>query len=437
MPITIDGRTYAEGLTHPGTFHADDVFATALLRIVAPNLPIRRDTPDTAARDTLVYDQGGGEFDHHGMDAKARPDGTAYSSFGLLWERLGKTLCHPDDARMLDDTFVRPIDDADNHGTPYVVAIMVNDILGEHDDLDEGFWCAVDFAHGILSRRIASVNEAREGAEEVEAEVTRQGDPEVLVLDEWRAGWQRVARSHSTLFCVFPSSRGGWSAQGVPADPTSGRTLVPYPKPWLAKRDAELAEASGVADATFCHRDAFLACAGSKEGAIELARRAIVLYRMDRHAESGSAGVPRRATVADIPALREARKLQLIDEGMAPDADIDGELDAYLAEGLSDGTLLEWVIEEDGEIVATAALALMPFPPTFTNPQGTRGYITNMYTVPSHRGRCIATRMLSLIIDEARRRGLRKLILHASVMGRPIYQRIGFIDGIDWMAMNL
>lgn len=281
MPITIDGRTYTEGLTHPGTFHVDDVFATALLRVMDPDIPIWRGTPDTATDTTLVYDQGGGEFDHHGIDAKARPDGTEYSSFGLLWQRLGNTLCHPDDARMLDDTFVRPIDDADNHGTPYIVAIMVDDILGEHDDLEEGFAHAVNFAHGILERRIASVNRARAESEEVEAEVERQGDPEVLVLEEWKAGWQRVAKSHSTLFCVFPSSRGGWSAQGVPADSTSGRTLVPYPKEWLAKRDEELIGASGVADATFCHRDAFLACAESREGAIELARRAIGLHRQD------------------------------------------------------------------------------------------------------------------------------------------------------------
>lgn len=437
MPVTIDARTYAEGLTHPGTFHVDDVFATALLRTIDPDFPVRRDAPDTATEGTLVYDQGGGEFDHHGMDAKSRPDGNLYSSFGLLWRRLGETLCHPDDARMLDETFVQPIDDADNHGTPHVVAIMIDDILGEHDDLDEGFGYAVDFAQGILARRIASVNKARAESEEVEAEVLQQGDPEVLVLDEWKAGWQRVAKAHSTLFCVFPSSRGGWSAQGVRADSVSGRTRVPYPKDWLAKRDAELVKASGVEDATFCHRDAFLACAESREGAVELARRTIGLYRESRHVASDGVAMPRRATVADVLALREARKLQLIDEGMAPDANIDRELDAYLAERLSDGTLVEWVFEEDGKIMAAAALALMPFPPTFANPQGTRGYVTNMYTAPSHRGRGIATHLLSMLIDEARQMGLKKLMLHASTMGEPIYQRGGFMDGTDWMEMSL
>lgn len=145
----------------------------------------------------------------------------------------------------------------------------------------------------------------------------------------------------------------------------------------------------------------------------------------------------RRATVEDIPALCEARKRQLVDEGMRPDAPIDDELRCYFEASLADGTLAEWVFEDEGEVVATAAIAFMPFPPAFNNPAGTRGYVTNMYTAPSHRGRGIASRMLPLLMDEARRRGVRKVLLHASAMGKPVYERQGFRVNDSWMELDL
>lgn len=145
----------------------------------------------------------------------------------------------------------------------------------------------------------------------------------------------------------------------------------------------------------------------------------------------------RRATAKDIPALCEMRKRQLVDEGLRPDTHIDDELRAYFETSLANDTLAEWVYEDEGVIVATAAMAFMPFPPTFSNPIGTRAYVTNMYTAPSHRGMGIATRMLPLLIDEAKQRGIRKVLLHASQMGRPLYERQGFKPNDSWMELDL
>lgn len=147
--------------------------------------------------------------------------------------------------------------------------------------------------------------------------------------------------------------------------------------------------------------------------------------------------VLRRATIEDIPALCEARKKQLVDEGMRSDTPIDDELRSYFEASLANDTLVEWVLEEEGEVVATAAIAFMPFPPAFNNPAGTRGYITNMYTSPSHRGKGIASSMLLLLMNEARQRGIRKVLLHASQMGRPVYERQGFKANDSWMELNL
>ena len=55
----------ANGFTHAGKFHADDVFATALLQIVRPDIRITRGFVVPDDFDGIVYDIGFGIFDHH------------------------------------------------------------------------------------------------------------------------------------------------------------------------------------------------------------------------------------------------------------------------------------------------------------------------------------------------------------------------------------
>ena len=55
----------ANGFTHAGKFHADDVFATALLQILRPDIKITRGFVVPDDFDGIVYDIGFGMFDHH------------------------------------------------------------------------------------------------------------------------------------------------------------------------------------------------------------------------------------------------------------------------------------------------------------------------------------------------------------------------------------
>ena len=145
----------------------------------------------------------------------------------------------------------------------------------------------------------------------------------------------------------------------------------------------------------------------------------------------------RIATEQDIPAMCRIRKQQLIDEGSFPDTEIDSELNRYFADRLADGSLVEWLAEEDGEIVATAAIVFMEFPPAFTNVKGIRGYVANMYTAPGHRRKGIATGMLDRLMDEAKKRSVHKIFLIASIYGKPVYKQFGFVEGNKWMELDL
>ncbi len=82
----------ANGFTHAGKFHADDVFATALLQIIRPDIRITRGFVVPDDFDGIVYDIGFGMFDHHQEPREYRANGIPYAAFGLLWRVLGPAL---------------------------------------------------------------------------------------------------------------------------------------------------------------------------------------------------------------------------------------------------------------------------------------------------------------------------------------------------------
>lgn len=145
----------------------------------------------------------------------------------------------------------------------------------------------------------------------------------------------------------------------------------------------------------------------------------------------------RLATIHEISTLADLRKQQLADEGISADKDIDVELHDFFMKKMKDGTLVEWVAEENNIIVATAAIVFYEFPPSYTNESGIKGYITNMYTAPAYRGRGIAASLFDKLRTEAKERKVQLLWLNASKMGRPVYQRLGFKDSYDWMELRL
>lgn len=65
--------------------------------------------------------------------------------------------------------------------------------------------------------------------------------------------------------------------------------------------------------------------------------------------------------------------------------------------------------------------------PTYHNPSGRKAYIMNMYTRPEYRRRGIAYHTLDLLVKEIRRRGITSISLEATDMGRPLYEKYGFL----------
>ncbi|MEK8131559.1 GNAT family N-acetyltransferase [Paenibacillus filicis] len=145
----------------------------------------------------------------------------------------------------------------------------------------------------------------------------------------------------------------------------------------------------------------------------------------------------RQASLNDIPLLMDLRKKQLVDEGIEPSLDIGIELEHFFRNKLSDGSLVQWLVEDHDEFIACGAMVCYEFPPTYTNKSGKKGYITNMYTKESYRGQGIATHLLTKLVDEAKHAGIAKLWLGASKLGRPVYKKFGFQETDEWMELHI
>jgi GNAT superfamily N-acetyltransferase len=102
------------------------------------------------------------------------------------------------------------------------------------------------------------------------------------------------------------------------------------------------------------------------------------------------------------------------------------------------GRLRGFVAEDpDGTVLGSGLLWLQPSQPR-PGPlgRGTMPYVLSMYTEPAARSRGIASAIVRAMVDWAVRAGYRRLFLHASRFGRPVYARLGFKEGNE-MRLDL
>ena len=161
----------ANGFTHAGKFHADDVFATALLQILRPDIKITRGFVVPDDFDGIVYDIGFGMFDHHQEPREYRANGVPYAAFGLLWRVLGPGLVGERQARLIDENFIQPLDLNDNTGEQNSLCDAIgffNPVWDSKEDQDACFFKAVAVAKQILEHQIESANAVNRADEKVQ-----------------------------------------------------------------------------------------------------------------------------------------------------------------------------------------------------------------------------------------------------------------------------
>lgn len=282
---------------HDGSFHADDVFAVAVLKILYPESSvIRTRDPDLLARANFRLDVGGkhdpltGDFDHHQNESVGvRDNGIPYASAGLVWQYYGEKITgNAKSVELIDDRLIQLIDANDNGFSleydnsdprPYSVSRVIESFNPVWDDkkpdFDRAFQAALDVASRILNNELRKVR-GREKARRLVENALRESEGAPFIVLEANVPWQDIIVDQSeALYVLYPSPTGDWRVRGVPVRKGSFELRKSLPREWAGKRDQEFVELTGVSDALFCHKERFLAVARSRDGAEQLVMKAL------------------------------------------------------------------------------------------------------------------------------------------------------------------
>lgn len=139
----------------------------------------------------------------------------------------------------------------------------------------------------------------------------------------------------------------------------------------------------------------------------------------------------KKATIDDLEILVKTRiEVLRAANGLDNSADmsmVKEQSYAYYKKALSDGTHIACLVF-DGEVFAGAGgVSFFQVMPTFHNPSGNKAYIMNMYTDPGYRRKGIAYKTLDFLVSEVKEKGVSAVSLEATDMGRPLYEKYGFI----------
>ena len=144
----------------------------------------------------------------------------------------------------------------------------------------------------------------------------------------------------------------------------------------------------------------------------------------------------RRLTEEDLAIFIEMRITQLREEGAKDDIDLRPALNDYYRRHLHDGTFVSWLALDGEKIVGTSGMSFVEKPPYFGCPSGKIGLISSMYTDPSYRRRGIAKKLLTKVMDDARKYGCGAIQITASDMGVKLYTACGFVHNGNFMQYN-
>lgn len=313
-------------ITHDGIFHADDVFAVAMLLTLEPLVVYRtRDMSIISEKSgnpgvTIVdvggqYDPSRGLYDHHLPDWNRTGErGNLLASAGLIWDDYAEVILTriydcPDDyvsevKSRVYRTIIRGVDAQDYGRVPKSIMTvsgiisLYNTRWDEDPKIQNGqFIAAVQEARKFLKRVIHHSISIESGKRLVENYVSSIEDDsaEILVLPQFIGAWQSTIinmesdKAKRLKYVVFKDRDAEqYSVQGVPlvdyADVNETgqpqrQVRVPFPEEWRGVSNSRFPKMTGVETAMFCHKEGYLAVAATEEGAIKLAELSLEMAR--------------------------------------------------------------------------------------------------------------------------------------------------------------
>ena len=265
-------------ITHNGRFHADEVFAIAMVALLLGRVPevVRTrnmDVINNKKEDDLVIDVGGmydpkrGLFDHH----QATPEVEGFAAAGLVWKEYGREICikmcgkdHQEIVEHVRENLVDEIDMVDIGKAFFGANAPKNNLskviggfnrMESDESSNEAFKKALFFAVEVLKNAIVEAEDAFLAKEVIQKADQERGDDPVLILAKY-VPWMGAVKD-DVRFIVFPDAvkPDAWVIQG---NKTKHEKRDLLPREWWGLNGEDLDAVVGVQGCTFCHKAGFI-----------------------------------------------------------------------------------------------------------------------------------------------------------------------------------
>ena len=148
----------------------------------------------------------------------------------------------------------------------------------------------------------------------------------------------------------------------------------------------------------------------------------------------------KKATIEDIDELVRTRSIVLrAANKLSDDVDmslVEKESYEYYMRALETGEHIAYLVYDNGTFIGAGGVNFYQVMPTYHNPTGRKAYIMNMYTASEYRRQGIAFYTLDLLVKDAWEQGVSRIALEATDMGRPLYEKYGFVKMEDEMELQ-
>lgn len=145
--------------------------------------------------------------------------------------------------------------------------------------------------------------------------------------------------------------------------------------------------------------------------------------------------IVRKASADDIDTLVKLRfdyiREEIVREEKKPmssaeEEDLTLKLKNYFQKWIDNGGFAAFMAEECGKVVSTAFLSIVERPPRNAFTSYLVGTVFNVFTYPEHRRKGAATKVITALLDEARKLDIAVVDLQATPDGKPLYDKLGF-----------
>ena len=137
-----------------------------------------------------------------------------------------------------------------------------------------------------------------------------------------------------------------------------------------------------------------------------------------------------RIATADEADLVASLRVEFIEEneGCALPAEFAEATQRWMRELTARGTMQSWIARDGDVAIGIVTVRIRDTSPRLDDLAGKEPYVHNLYVRAGYRSGGVGRKLMQALIDWCRKSGYSRVALRATEMGRPLYQKLGFVS---------